>query len=182
VQDLFITIFVFLSAFAAFGQTDRGSITGAITDPSNAGVPGATIEVKSQITAAVYRGGASATGNYIVAELPPGEYALSVTATGFKKFVRENITVEVATDSRVDARLEIGPAAEAVLISESERLLKTERRAQKCRRGRISRQASCAHYRRDPGLRLHSKSAPSSESAGRHALLARFDSPREWPT
>src|SRR5262249_49065992 len=39
---------------------------------------------------------------------------------------RENITVEVASDSRVDARLEVGPTAEAVLISESEPLLKTE--------------------------------------------------------
>jgi hypothetical protein len=121
-----VAICVLLSACAAFSQTDRGSITGAITDASNAAVPGATIEVKSQTTGAIYHGGASATGNYVVTGLPAGDYTLSVTAPGFKKFVRENISVEVATDSRVDARLEIGPAAETVLISESEPLLKTE--------------------------------------------------------
>jgi len=121
-----VAICVLLSAGAAFSQTDRGSITGAITDPSNAAVPGAMIEVKSQTTGAIYHGGASVTGNYVVTGLPAGDYTLSVTAPGFKKFARENITVEVATDSRVDARLEIGPAAEAVVISESEPLLKTE--------------------------------------------------------
>ena len=121
-----VAICVLLSACAAFSQTDRGSITGAITDASNAAVPGAAIEVKSQTTGAIYRGGASATGNYFLTGLLAGEYTLSVTAPGFKKFVRENITVEVATNSRVDARLEIGPAAEAVLISESEPLIKTE--------------------------------------------------------
>src|SRR5215467_12137421 len=95
-----IAVFVLFSlCFAAFAQTDRGSITGAITDSTGAVVPNAPVEIKNQATGAVYSGGASGTGNFIVANLPAGQYSLSVTITGFKRFVRENIQVAVATDT-----------------------------------------------------------------------------------
>jgi Carboxypeptidase regulatory-like domain len=115
-----------LTGYAAFAQTDRGTITGTIKDPAGAVVPGVAIEIRNQATGTVYSGGTSQTGNYVVGNLPAGDYALSVTAAGFKKFVRQNITVEVATDTRVDVDLEVGSAAETVTVTESAPLLKTE--------------------------------------------------------
>ena len=88
-------------------------------------VPGATIEVKNADTGAVYQGGTSATGNYVI-PVPVGKYSLTVTVTGFKKYVRENLVVTVATATRQDVKLEVGAVTDTVTITEATPLLKTE--------------------------------------------------------
>jgi Carboxypeptidase regulatory-like domain len=118
-------VLLLASALAAFGQSDRGTITGTISDPAGGVVPGATIEVKSTDTGAVYRGGTSATGNYVI-PVPVGKYSLTVTVTGFKKYVRENLQVTVATDTRQDVALEVGNITDTITVNESAPLLKTE--------------------------------------------------------
>ena len=110
---------------AGLAQTDRGTITGTISDPAGAVVPSANIEVKNSDTGAVFAGGTSATGNYVVA-VPAGRYELSVTVPGFKKYVRQNLQVTVATDVRQDVTLEVGSATESVTVEEAAPLLKTE--------------------------------------------------------
>jgi hypothetical protein len=120
-----VCISLFLS-FAALAQTDRGSITGTITDSTGAVVANAPVEVANQATGAIYRGGASATGNFIVANLPAGQYSLTVTVNGFKKYVRQNLEVAVATDTRADVNLEVGNTAESVTVTESAPILKSE--------------------------------------------------------
>ncbi len=92
---------VFLTAAALFAQSNQGTITGTITDPAGAVVPTAQIEVKNAATGVVYRGGTSATGNFVFS-VPAGTYEISVTAAGFKKSVQSNVQVVVATDTRRD--------------------------------------------------------------------------------
>jgi hypothetical protein len=116
---------VFLAAAALFAQSNQGTITGTISDPAGAVVPTAQIEIKNTETGVVYRGGTSATGNYVLA-VPSGTYEITVNATGFKKFVQQNVQVISATDSRKDVRLEIGAATEAVTVTDTAPLLKTE--------------------------------------------------------
>ena len=125
-RSVFTAVCIVGLASVGFAQTDRGSITGTITDSTGGVVPNAPVEVNNQATGALYRGGASTTGNFVVPNLPAGQYSLSVTVTGFKKFVRENIQVAVATDTRADVKLEVGTAAETVTVTESAPLLKTE--------------------------------------------------------
>jgi hypothetical protein len=115
-----------LCALAAFGQTDRGTITGTITDPAGAVVPNAPIEVKNVDTGAVYPGATSGTGNYTVAQLPAGTYELSLALPGFKKYVRTGIMVEVAGIDRVDVTLEVGATTESVVVNAETPMLKTE--------------------------------------------------------
>src|SRR5580692_4954074 len=95
-----------LFTLAAFGQGNRGSITGTITDPQGGVTPNASIDVKNMDTGEVFHGGASSTGNYVV-PVPTGRYELTVTAAGFKKYIRENLEVVGATDTRSDVRLEL---------------------------------------------------------------------------
>ena len=113
-------------AFAALSQSDRGTITGTVGDPAGAVVPNAAVEIRNVETGAVYQAGASATGNYTLAQLPAGQYELSVAVPGFKKYVRKNITVEVAQTYRVDVVLEVGSNTESVTVSAAAPLLKTE--------------------------------------------------------
>jgi len=116
---------LFLFALAAYGQGGNGSITGTITDSSGAVVPTVSIEVKNADTGAVFHSGTSNTGNYVV-PVPAGNYVLSITASGFKKYVRSNLVVQTATDSRLDVTLEVGAVTDTITVNEEAPLLKTE--------------------------------------------------------
>src|SRR5215831_15462806 len=100
----------------AIAQTDRGIITGTVSDPAGAVVAAAAVEARNTATGALYTGASSATGNYTLAQLPAGVYDLSVTSAGFKKYVRPGIIVEVAGTARIDALLEVGAATESVTV------------------------------------------------------------------
>jgi hypothetical protein len=113
-------------ASVALAQSDRGTITGEISDPAGAVVSNAPIEARNVDTGAVYPAASSSTGNYTFAELPVGNYEISVTVPGFKKYVRQGLTVQVAQTLRIDITLEVGSAAESVTVTEVAPLLKTE--------------------------------------------------------
>ena len=63
---------------AAMAQSDRGNITGTITDPTGAMIPNASIEAKNTQTGVAYQAASSETGNYTLAQLPVGMYQLTV--------------------------------------------------------------------------------------------------------
>ena len=113
-------------AAIAWGQSDRGTITGAVSDPAGAVVANAAIEARNQATGLVYSSATTATGNYTIGQLPVGQYEVSVAVPGFKKYVRQGLTVEVAQTVRVDIALEVGAATESVTVEADAPLLKTE--------------------------------------------------------
>jgi hypothetical protein len=116
----------FLVVSSIFAQSDRGTITGTVIDPAGAVIANATVEAINTATNAVYQAGSSATGNYTLAQLPAGNYDLSVTSPGFKKFNRPGIMVEVAAVIRVDATMEVGAATESVTVEAAAPLLESE--------------------------------------------------------
>src|ERR1700722_5281443 len=97
-----------LYALAAFAQTDRGTITGTVSDPAGAVVPNASVEARNEGTSVVFKAATTNTGNYTLSSLPVGTYEISVSANGFKKSVRPGVTVNTAETVRVDAALEVG--------------------------------------------------------------------------
>src|SRR5262249_1006881 len=87
-------------------QTETGSIIGVVTDPSGAVVPGAKITVTSvekQNTRSVVAGG---RGEYIVTNLAPGTYDVSVEGQGFAPYKRR-VQVTVGGRHTVDAKLAV---------------------------------------------------------------------------
>src|SRR3989442_3739354 len=99
---------------AAFAQTDRGTITGTVSDATGAVIPGASIEAKNVRTGAVYTAGSSETGNFTLPQLPAGTYEVSGLLPRFKKFVRARITLQVGHGARVHAGLEVRDHTETV--------------------------------------------------------------------
>jgi hypothetical protein len=114
-----------LSAIA-FAQSDRGTITGTVTDPAGAVISGAAIKAKNIATGIEYATETTNTGNYTLAQLSIGPYELSISMPGFKTFIRAGLTVLAAQILRIDATLEIGSLTETVTVSEAAPLLKTE--------------------------------------------------------
>ncbi|MBV8904048.1 MAG: TonB-dependent receptor, partial [Acidobacteriia bacterium] len=125
-RGLCVVFLVSLAASVALAQTDRGTITGTVSDPAGAVVANATVEAKNTESGAVYQAATSSTGNFTLAQLPVGTYELDVAASGFKRYVRPGIIVEVAGTVRVDAALQVGSATESITIEAEAPLLKTE--------------------------------------------------------
>jgi hypothetical protein len=117
---------VLLCLGVAYAQSDRGTITGTITDPSGSMIANAPIEAKNMQTGVVYRAASSETGNYTLAQLPTGTYQITCSLSGFKQFVRTGVTVSTAQILRIDVMLEVGAITETVTVNADAPLLKTE--------------------------------------------------------
>ena len=123
---LFRVVTVLLLAALARAQSDRGTITGTVTDQAAAVVPGAAITATNTETQAHFETTTTGTGNYTLPQLPAGEYDLSVAAAGFSTFIQKGITIQVAQIARIDVTLKIGSASDSVSVTADAPLLKTE--------------------------------------------------------
>src|SRR5215510_8432543 len=126
IRCLWVVVCLFALTMTAFAQSDRGTITGTVSDATGAVIPGVAIEAKNVQTGATYQAGSSETGNYTLAQLPAGTYELAATLPGFKRFLRSGIVVSVATTLRIDVALEVGAAGDSVTVEAASPLLKTE--------------------------------------------------------
>src|SRR5580700_2961104 len=90
------TLSAILAAFisvSAWSQTQLATVSGIITDPSGAVVPGVTVTIVSQSTGLKRSALADAAGQYRFSGLPIGNYSLSIRKTGFQSQVREGVEV-----------------------------------------------------------------------------------------
>src|SRR6202050_3412932 len=112
-----IVAFVLLAAVSLSAQTFRGTILGTVTDPSGAVVAGAKVSVKNVGTGLERTTDTSADGSFSLPELPIGTYTVTVTQTGFQTFVATGVTVDVATERRIDAAMKPGEVATRVEVA-----------------------------------------------------------------
>jgi hypothetical protein len=98
------------------GQTEYGNITGVVSDPTGAVIPGAEILVTNTATNVKKTTITTAGGEYNV-PVPPGTYQVQVTLTGFKRHVGDNVVVAAATTLRLDVKLQLGEMSEVVEVS-----------------------------------------------------------------
>jgi hypothetical protein len=108
---------LFLASTRLPAQTFRGTILGSVTDTSGAVVAGAKVTVKNLGTGLERTTETSADGTYSLPELPIGTYSVTISQTGFQTFVANNVTVDVATERRVDAALKTGQVSTRVEVS-----------------------------------------------------------------
>ena len=90
----------------AFAQLETGQITGRVTDPNGAVVPGAAVTVKSVETGAERAATADEEGVYSVTNLQPGLYDVSVTAQNFAKST-QRVQVTVGARASLDTQLSV---------------------------------------------------------------------------
>jgi hypothetical protein len=109
--------FVLLVALNLAAQTFRGTILGTVTDPSGAVVAGATVTVKNTGTGLERTTETSGDGSYSVPELPIGTYTVTISQHGFQTFLATKVTVDVASERRIDAQLKAGEVSTKVEVS-----------------------------------------------------------------
>lgn len=115
-----------LAVGVASAQEFRATISGDITDPSGAVVEGARVVALSLERNVTYDALTNSAGRYLIQFLLPGSYTVTVEKAGFKKYVREGVTLMASDKLGIDVRLALGAVAESVTVSGELSTLQTE--------------------------------------------------------
>ena len=99
---------VVLAASPVLAQTTTGSVTGTVTDPSGAVIPGATVTVTNTATGVRTPTKSDAAGVYSLRFLPIGPYTVEVTAPGFTKLTVPQFALEINQTAKIDAHVTVG--------------------------------------------------------------------------
>ena len=91
-------------------QSDLGSITGFVHDPTGAVVPKASVTVKDEATGTERKVTTNNDGVYTVTNIPSGLYTVTVDITGFKKSQTLHNKLDPNSTLRADVSLQIGQA------------------------------------------------------------------------
>jgi hypothetical protein len=113
-----------LSVGWASAQTNTSAIAGVITDESGAIVPSATVTVTETATGQVRT--TSASGEYVVSQLPPGKYEVKIAAPGFQTALASGVTLDVAQRARLDFTMKVGALSQQVEVTARAAVMDTD--------------------------------------------------------
>jgi hypothetical protein len=114
---LVIALLTTLLCGLGFAQSDRGTITGTVTDTSGSNVPGATVVVTNMATNAVSTAVTTGEGIFTIPALPPGRYKVRIEKQGFKSAENAQVNVVVGNTTPVNFTLEVGQVTETVEVT-----------------------------------------------------------------
>lgn len=109
-------------AAAAFGQEQFGGIEGTVKDPQNAVVPGASVTIESIGSTAGFKKTVTTdeNGYFIVRQLPPGNYRVTVAGTKGFSGAKNEVTVVLGQDAQSDVTLAVGDNTTIVDVNADE--------------------------------------------------------------
>ena len=116
VQSRKVLLAFFSLSVIAVGQIGTATISGTVTDPSNAAVAGVSIVATHVATGVTYSATTNTSGFYIIPDVAVGQYQMTAAISGFKKSVRTGITLEVDDKATINFALEVGTNAESVEV------------------------------------------------------------------
>lgn len=108
---------LFVAAVPAFAQNNKGTIVGTVNDPSGAVVVNATVTAANVATGETREATTSDDGTYSIPALDPGNYNVTITASGFQTAVRENVVLETNARLPIDVALTVGGGSETVTVT-----------------------------------------------------------------
>ena len=120
-----VVLFVCTSSLWAQSST-TGALTGTVTDPSNAVVSGATVFADNKATGQERTTTTDASGVYKFSQLPPGEYSVKFTASGFKTAQIGSVTINITETAVQNQKLELGAQATEVTVESTVETLQTQ--------------------------------------------------------
>src|SRR5438094_971815 len=122
---LVVTALAGFSVCCLYAQT-FGEVTGRVTDPSGAVIPGASVTLTNVNTNAVRNVVSTEAGAYTLPSIPPGAYRLRTELPGFKVAASEPFEVQVQQVVRLDVTLQVGQVSETVEVAATADLLQAE--------------------------------------------------------
>lgn len=122
----FILIAFLCCSFTLFAQSDLGTISGVVKDPSGSTVPNAKVTVTNAQTTLARQANTNDAGVFSVTNIPAGFYNVKVEASGFKAYESKNVKLDPSANLGLDVSLAVGAASETVEVVASATTLQTE--------------------------------------------------------
>src|SRR2546425_5345264 len=127
-RALILLLATFTLSVGVRSQVLYGSMTGIVTDPKGAAVPGAKVEVTNMATSETRSVTSDERGGYTFNDLQAGTYRLTVSLASFKTLLKDDIRIETNKVLRFEAQLEVGEVKETVVVTAGpEATLQTDR-------------------------------------------------------
>jgi hypothetical protein len=116
---LLVAIATVMQLFTVVGpaQSTFGEFVGTVKDPSGAAISGCTVTVKNLGTSATRTATTDSTGSYTVVNLEPGNYEITMEASGFQKLTRQNLQLLSRETVRIDGAMGLATQAQAVEVA-----------------------------------------------------------------
>ena len=125
----FVSVVLLLTCVSspAFAQSSStSSLSGVVQDTDGGAIPGATVVVKNNGTGVTVEAVSNASGQFSFPGLAAGTYTVTVSLTGFKTFVANDLRLLAARPGNVTAKLEVGALTETVEVKASSELIQTQ--------------------------------------------------------
>jgi hypothetical protein len=106
-----------LLAIPLSAQLTEATLKGVVTDAGGKLITGSPVEAKNENTGQTRSGVTDDRGAFVMPELPPGPYTVSVSAPGFKIFQQNDLQLKVGQTTELNVQLEVGGANEVVLVT-----------------------------------------------------------------
>jgi hypothetical protein len=114
---LALLILVLGGTFAAFGQQITGTLVGTVKDSQGAVVSTATVKATNVATGYSRSAPTNSVGEYRIDYLPVGTYTVEATASGFERYVQQNVSLDVEQELTVNIALAVGAATQTVTVT-----------------------------------------------------------------
>ena len=124
-RSLALSFAIGLVALSARAQQITGSIVGTVTDSSGAVIPAAAVNATNVDTGLSRAATTGNDGAYRIGYLPVGNYNVSVDASGFKRFVQQNVVLAVDQTQTLNLALAVGVSTETVTVAATPPLVDT---------------------------------------------------------
>ena len=115
-----------LSALACLSQMSTGTLTGIVTDPSQARLPNVSLKLASEETGVALTATTNSAGEYTFPLLASGRYRLEAETAGFQRSGRSGIVMELGRTLRLDVTMQLGQVSESVEVSGTPSLIESE--------------------------------------------------------
>jgi len=126
-RGLFCAAVLLASVAGAYAQEFRATVRGRVVDSSGGALPGATVNVQNQDTNEVATATTNQEGSFTVPFLRPGNYTLTVEMSGFQKYTRTDMRLQVGQTAEITAQLGVGGLTEELTVLSEAPLLETSR-------------------------------------------------------
>ncbi len=119
-------ILVFGSPTTVWAQYTTARLSGAVSDPSGAMVAGATVAVEDLGTGYNQTTNTTSTGQYLFPSLPVGTYQITVSVTGYNRYVQKGIVLSVGQATTQDVQLKVGKVEEQMVVTADSTMVTTD--------------------------------------------------------
>jgi hypothetical protein len=116
---------VALISTCLWAQSDTAEVSGIVTDPQKAVVPGVTVTVVRIDTSAERRTVTNSAGLYSVAGLSPGKYEIQLRKDHFQTLVRSDLELHVSDRVQLNFELKLGATTQSITITEGNEMVNT---------------------------------------------------------